>query len=143
MRERLAAALLSLLVVACGAPFAELHETTLPSPDGQRPLPVRLIDTSQRVVSMEPELSDHAGSDEPTLTAVQGKPNAFVLSWIGGMCDSDVEIHFRPLESGFGLQFHTNANPGLGCPAAGIYRAIRVELTEPLSIEDIDIVPGT
>ena len=142
MGERFAAAALALLVLACGPPAGQLHVITLSTPDGEHPLPVRLGDTSERIVSIEPELFDGAAANDPSVRGVAGKPNAFVLSWIGGMCDSDVVINFWPEEDGFGLQLHTNAKPGLGCPAAGIGRAIQIELSEPVSVDDITLVPG-
>jgi hypothetical protein len=143
MGERLAATVLAFVVAACGAPAGQMHELTLRTPDGQYPLRVRFGDTSRSVVTIQgTERLDHAASNDPAVSGVPGAPDAFVLSWIGGMCDSDALINFWPEEGGFGLQLHTNTKPGLGCPSAGIARALRVELTAPASVDDIRVVPG-
>ena len=59
-------------------------------------------------------------------------PTSFVVAWLGGMSDRNAEILFAPIETGFHVHLQTNEKLGLGCPAGGIARALRVRTSAPV-----------
>jgi hypothetical protein len=143
-RIQLIGLLVALLTIGgCdGQLLGRTFDTTLVDPINGVALPIRLGDTTGKVVRIEPDLQDHAGADDPTVAASSSDPNAFVVSWIGSMCDADVVMNFWPRERGYALQVHVNGKPGLGCPAAGIPRAVRVTMSEPFVVDTVSVVGG-
>jgi hypothetical protein len=127
--------LLALLVVACGPPAGTLFKTTLTTEDGSYPMPVTLGDTTGMVVSVEPTTVAAWPGDEPAVTAEPGNPNVLILSWMGGACESETVVGFWPVDGGFGMYVAPRGGPGLGggCPAIGLFRAVRITLTEPVA----------
>ena len=132
----------ALLVAACVGPNGQLFQTTLrdisPSnPAGDLPMLVVLGDETGLVIGIEPgagELFDL----NPSVQADPGDPNAFVVSWLGGMCDNDAALSFRPQQAGYSLALTVHEKLGLGCPAAGIYRSVRVRTSKPISPDSIE-----
>jgi hypothetical protein len=64
-------------------------------------------------------------------------PNAIIAGWLGGLCDSDATLTFGQTGSGYALHLEVHEKLGLGCPAAGIGRAVRITLSKPVRIGDI------
>jgi hypothetical protein len=136
----------ALLIAACVGPSGQLFQTTLmhvspANPAGDLPLPVVLGDESGLVVGIE----QGAGGTfvrRPTVEVDPADPNAFVVSWLGGLCDSDAAISFRPHEAGYSLALTINEKLGLGCPAAGVGRSVRVITSKPIPPGSIETFGG-
>ena len=137
------ALLLLLLIAACSGQLAgRTFETTLVDQGGEYALPVRLGDTTDKVLRIEQGTLEPGRVSGTGVWAVAGNPNSFVVTWLGGVCDGDAVINLWPLDEGYGLQIHTNGKPGLGCPAAAVPRSLLVTLSEPVAAESIAIVGG-
>jgi hypothetical protein len=92
-------------------------------------LPVRLVDHTGLVTSM---VVAGPALDQVELLAVwnpPGRPDALLVQWLGGACDSSVALEFDRTEAGFGLTIHTEQQLVLGCVAAGISRTVRLDFS--------------
>src|SRR5262245_21934619 len=117
MRTLASGLLVAIAAAACLPVNGPQFHTTLTLADGSYPLPVALGDETGVVVGIEPGPPDMSAGD----LAVYPEPidaNAFVASWLGGMCDSDAELSLLRRRSGPGyvLAIHVNEKLGLGCP---------------------------
>lgn len=139
MRALLTGAILIAVLATCGPPPGVLFNATLSNPDGEFPLPVELGDTSGLVVGIGPAQFDHGDFRDAGVLADRTSPNAFILTWLGGMCDSDAALVFSRRDSGYDIRLAVHGKPGGGCPAAGILRGLRIETTEPIPVATITI----
>src|SRR5690349_21536205 len=89
------------------------------------PLPVTLTDQTGLVTAVAQE-PDAQVANEPSLAAVAGDPNAAVLTWLGGACDSDATVLFHHLNGGYVMNVAIHEKIGLGCTAVGIPRSLRI-----------------
>jgi len=131
-----------LFLVACIGPNGQLFQTTLlhisPSnPAGDLPLLVVLGDETGMVLGIEPGAAEVFDLG-PSVQADAADPNAFLVAWLGGMCDNDAALSFRPHEAGYSLALTVHEKLGLGCPAAGVYRSVRVRTSKPISPDSIE-----
>ncbi len=129
--------LLASVAGACLPPAGRQFQTTLSTPSGEYPLPVLLGDETDLVVAIEPAESDAFGGLEPVLQADPTDPNAFIVVWIGGACDNDAALSFRPSGPGYALHLEVHGKLVLGCTAAGIGRAVRIRASEAIRIGTI------
>ena len=141
--RRGALVILALAVVACGSPKGRLFHTTLTTSDGSYPLPVTLGDRTHLVIGIDPGARDSSVTAGPAVRSDSGDPNVLIVSWLGGMCDDESVVSFWPDDDGYWLTVATRG--GLlngGCPAAGVYRAIRITTSEPVAVDQIDVAVG-
>jgi hypothetical protein len=142
MRKLLVALGLVALIGACGAPTGRQFSTTLvhTSPDnpaGDDLLSVVLGDETNLVTAIE---SAEVAATDPGPLSVKADPlvpNAIIAVWLGGLCDENATLAFERSGSGYALRLDTHQKIGLGCPAAGIGRAVRIKLSEPVPVGDI------
>jgi len=127
-------ALLVAAVAACEQPTGALFQTTLANPNGEFRLPVTLADETGLVVGIGPGPFDPPNFRDAGLRADPTDPNAFILTWLGGMCDSDAALLFRATGTGHDLRVAVHEKAGFGCPAAGILRALRIETSAPIEL---------
>lgn len=139
MRARLAGAILTAVLASCGPPPGVLFSTTLSNADGEFPLPVALGDTSGLVVGIGPAQYDPADFRDAGVLADPTGPNGFILTWLGGMCDSDAGLVFSRSDSGYDIRLAVPGKLGGGCPAAGILRGLRIETSAPIPVATITI----
>jgi hypothetical protein len=94
------------------------------------PLPVVLTDHVGAVVSIgeAPEGLQPAAAEG--FMTVPGRPTALVLHWVGGACDSRVDVDVQGTDA---LEFtlKVTARPG-PCEAMGVLRAVEVTLAGTL-----------
>jgi hypothetical protein len=133
---------LGLVLAACLGPSGQLFRTTLlhispDNPAGDLPLPVVLGDETGLVVAIEPAIGDTSDL-KPSVRSDPVDPNAFIVSWLGGMCDNDAQLLFRPHEAGYSLALIVGRKVGLGCPAAAVSRGVRVKTSRPIAPESIE-----
>ena len=131
---------------ACLGPSGQLFKTTLlhiseGNPAGDLPLPVVLGDETGLVVSIEPAAGETSDL-KPTVRPNPEDKNSFTVSWLGGMCDSDAQLLFRPHESGYSLALIVGRKLGLGCPAAGVPRGVLIKTSAHLALESIETFGG-
>jgi len=143
MRAFAIALTLALALTACLGPGGQLFRTTLlhlspDNPAGDLPLPVVLGDETGLVLAIEPATGE-IFDIKPAVRSDPAGPNALIVSWLGGMCDSDAELLFRPHEAGYSLALTVGRKLGLGCPAAGIGRGVRIKTSAPVSPESIEM----
>jgi hypothetical protein len=129
---------LAIVAAACLPPAGTLFKTTVVQPDGSYPLPVALGDQTGLVTAIEPIVADGSGSFELAVKADPDNANALILTWIGGACDDDVAIALARSESGFSLFLDTKAGFG-ACMALGLFRAIRIRVSEPIAADSIAV----
>jgi len=133
---------LGLVLAACLGPIGQLFKTTLlhispDNPAGDLALPVVLGDETGLVVAIEPATGDTSDL-KPSVRSDPADPNAVIVSWLGGMCDSDAELLFRPHEAGYTLALTVGRKLGLGCPAAAVLRGLRIKTSAPVVPESIE-----
>lgn len=135
-RATAARVLLAVFVVAaCLPPAGRLFETTLLH--DTRDLPVTLGDQTDLVVGIEPSDVDSWDFPDPGVIADPGNPGAFVLTWLGGACDSEAVVSFQHAGSGYALRVEVRRGFSLGCTAVGIRRALRIVTAEPIPVGSI------
>jgi hypothetical protein len=142
MRAFAIAVTLGLALAGCLGPSGQLFKTTLlhispENPAGDLPLPVVLGDETGLVLGIEPAVGEGFES-KPTVRSDPADPSAVIVSWLGGMCDSDAELLFRPHEAGYTLALTVGRKLGLGCPAAAVLRGVRIKTSAPVSPESIE-----
>lgn len=125
-------------MAACGPPPGVLFETTVTNPNGEYPLPVTLGDQTGLVVAIGAAQFDSADFRDAGVLADPTRPNAFILTWLGGMCDNDTAVGFRQTDPGYDLHLAVHGKFG-SCPAAGILRGLRIETSEPIALASITI----
>ena len=134
----LSGVLLASLLAGC-QPAGRIFRTTLEPSD--RPLPVILGDETGLVVGVEPVSMDFTTwTDTPPLRADPADARAAVLSFLGGMCDQDVKLAFRLHEAVYELRVDVAQKLGLGCPAAGVMRSVRIVTSEPLPVASVLVI---
>lgn len=139
MKPWLIALIGAAVLASCGQPPGARFTTTISTPNGELPLPVTLVDTTGLVVAIGPAEIDQADFRDAGVLPDPGNPTAFVLTWLGGMCDNDVALVLSSTDSGYDLNLAIHQKLGGGCPAAGVLRAIRVETTAPIPVATISI----
>jgi hypothetical protein len=135
--SRLVAAIgLAVVLAGCLPPAGRLFRTDLPT-DSYHPLPVVLGDQTGLVMRIEPGPPVASVPD----TAVRGDPadpNAFVVTWLGGPCESDTALSLA--RSGARYALRLDVHQGFGsCPAVGIERNLYVRTSAPISADLIDL----
>jgi hypothetical protein len=131
-------------VAACQPPAgrvfqATLLHTSLSNPSGDYPLPVTLLDQADLVVGIEPTDGDTQGGPDPFVQVDPADPKALVLTWLGGLCDNDAAVSLYPTEPGYTLRLDVHQKLGLGCPAAGVLRGLRIVTSQPIPTGSITV----
>ena len=95
-------------------------------------------------MGLVPDLRTHrnrltGGARDSAARWVMKDPTAVILTWLGGMCDSDAALVFSPTDSGYDIRLAVFGEPGPGCPAGGIMRGLRIETSEPIPVGAITI----
>jgi hypothetical protein len=131
----------AVVVAACGSSEGRLFQTVMPTVQGD-PLPVALRDLSGLVTGIEPAEFDPRATTGPLVGADPADPGAFIVSWLGGLCDDAAALSFRRSDSTYALRLEIRLKPGFGCPAAGVPRGLRIETSSPIPADSILISGG-
>jgi hypothetical protein len=139
MTTRLSVLALAILVAACSLPPAgRLFRTSLPR-DSYAPLPVVLGDETELVTGIE---AGPAGTDPGLRATVRVDPEdgqAFIVTWMGGLCASDAALSFTRAGSGYALHLEGH-EPLLGsCSMGGIGQGLRIRTSSPIPLELIAV----
>lgn len=130
----------SIVLAACGSPADRPFRTTLASPDGSYPLPVLLGDETGLVTRIEPAAFDSTARYDLDLAAQADPtdPRAFVVTWLGGACDNDAGLSYKPGPGGYLVRLEVHGKVGLGgCIALGIPRGVRIVTSSPIALDTI------
>ena len=139
MRHVLIRAMLAVVLASCVQPPAATYTTTIANPTGELPLPVTLGDRTGLVAGIGPATFDQGDFRDAGVLADPNSPNAFILTWMGGMCDNDAAVVFSSITSGYDLHLNVHEKLGGGCPAAGVLRGLRIATTSPIAMGAISI----
>jgi hypothetical protein len=138
MRATAVGMILATLLIGCGVK-GERFETTLSTATGEFPLPVELGDGTDLVIGIEPADPDEWTGILPTVEVDPTDRLSLIFRWLGGMCDNNAVIAFQALESGYSLHLGVARKLGLGCPAAGVLRSVRIRTSIPIDADSIRI----
>jgi len=132
----------AVIVTACDKPpSGQLFSTHLPTTDHE-PLLVTLHDQTGIVASVAPGPPDARAMSAARVDADPADPNAFVLSWVGGLCDAPADVTFVRGDSGYSLQLLDPAASG-SCPAVGVERGLLIKTSIPIAMGSIAVInPG-
>jgi len=130
--------LVASFVSAC-QPAGRVFQATLGPAD--RPLPVSLTDETGLIVGLEAvAMNFTTWTDTPPLRGDPADGRAAILSFLGGMCDQDAKLAFRLHEGVYELRLNLQEKLGLGCPAAGVMRSVRLVTSEPIPVATVLVV---
>ncbi|TAK02362.1 MAG: hypothetical protein EPO36_02495 [Chloroflexota bacterium] len=131
--------LVAFVVATCGSPAGTQFRTELPNA-GYDPLPLVLYDETGLVIGIEPAEPNPDAGLNAVVEADPGDPDAFIVSWFGGLCDEVAELFLRPSEST--LFLHLEVPQGTNCPAMAVRRALRIRTSSPIPEESIVVTGG-
>src|SRR5262245_36427201 len=128
-----AVAAVLLASAACGAPNVNAFHVMVKSADGTYPLPIELLDRSNEVTAVDALSGVESNGNDLAIQIDASNSKAVVVSWLGGACDNDASFSVWKADTGYGLimETHRNVNFRGGCPALGIWRAIRITMSDP------------
>ena len=89
-------------------------------------------------MGIEPAVST-SGPGDLTVQSDPADPDALVVTWLGGLADTDASIYFWRADTGYWLQVTVHKKPGLGGPALGIPRALRIHVRTPIDAAAVSI----
>lgn len=138
MRALVAFAVLAVMVGACGKPSGTAFTTTIRTADGDLALQVSLYDATGLVTAIDPAQVDSSQFRDAGVLVDPADPNAFILTWLGGMCDNDVELALASSGPSYDVRVAIHVKFG-SCPGAGVFRAVRIATSKPLPIEAMTI----
>jgi hypothetical protein len=125
---------------ACQEPGGQLFRTTLPT-SAYQPLPLVLRDQTGLVIGIEAAALDKPTFGDPLVLADPSDPDAFTVSWIGGLCESDAALSLWRSASQYFLQIAVTRG-GTGCPMAGVVRGLRIKTSSPIPVDSIRVFGG-
>lgn len=129
--------LVASLFAACQLSTGRTFQATL-DPESDHPLPVSVSDATGLVVGIEPATMDPGMSTEtPALREDQTVRGTAIFTFLGGLCDRDARISFGRSDGSYELRVYIAEKPGLGCPAAGVPRSVRISTSEPLPVASV------
>jgi hypothetical protein len=138
LRATAVGVILVTLLAGCGAK-GERFETTLSTADGEFPLLVELGDGTDLVTGIEALDSDVWTGVLPMVEVDPTDRQSLIFRWLGGMCDNNAVLAFQALESGYSLHLGVARKLGLGCPAAGVLRTVRIRTSIPIDANSISL----
>jgi hypothetical protein len=132
--------LVAFLVATCGSPVGHELRTNLPTGD-YSPLQVVLSDATGLVTGIEPAEADPQADAKAVIEVDPADPAAFIVTWLGGLCESEAVLTFRSSESSYFLHVEVHRGGG-GCPAMAVSRSLRVRTSNPIPAESIVVTGG-
>jgi hypothetical protein len=140
---RAVSVVLAIAVAACMSPAGRLFKTTQldispANPSGDYPVPIVLGDETDLVTGIGPTTVDPSYSDELAVEEDPTDPDAIIAKWLGGACEHDAALSFRPSGSGYAL--HLEVHRGFGsCPADGVLRSVRIKTVKVVPLDSITV----
>jgi hypothetical protein len=126
-------------IVGCSGPTEpepRLFRTALPL--GNQPLPMVLSDQTGLVTGIGPSADPQGDDVQPVILADPRDPMAFVITWVGSLCDTDAALSFKSNEGGYRLQLTVSPGAG-GCQMlVAVPRAVRIATSTAIPVGSIE-----
>jgi hypothetical protein len=113
-----------------------VFRTALPQ-EVDEPLPVVLHDTTGLVRMIGPAVDSRGDDVVPELVPDPTDPKAFVITWLGGPCESEATLSFTSAGEGYVLVL--GASHEGSCPLIGYPRGVRISTTVAIPIRSIEV----
>jgi hypothetical protein len=130
-RRTLGIGLAATLLAGCSLLVPQGIQTTIPAADGNRALPVTVVDHAAIVAGVGPARAaapQDWGRGE--VQSVGGRDDAVLVSWVGGSCDDRAIITIDPDGDRYTVTVKAQSS-AMGCDAAGHFRSVVLTLTRP------------
>ena len=113
------------------SPTGTLFRAMMLAPAQYASVPLVFGDETGLVTAIEQQ--PLAGGFDPGTRVSADPTNATVLSvsWLGGACDTEIDISFARASSGYALEIQSHRGAGT-CPAVGIPRGLEIDLSAPV-----------
>jgi hypothetical protein len=139
MRSIALGVLVAASIVGCSGPQGQeprLFRTALPL--GNQPLPMVLSDQTGLVSGIGPAADPQGDDIQPVIVADPSDPMAFVITWVGSVCDEDAALSFKPNEGGYRLQLTVSPGAG-GCQMlVAVPRGVRIVTSTAIPVSSIE-----
>jgi hypothetical protein len=137
MRSIALGVLVAASILGCSEPGPEprLFRTALPL--GDRPLPMVLSDQTGLVTGIGLAADPQGNDIQPVILADPSDPKAFVITWIGSVCDTDATLSFKPHEEGYRLQLSVSPGARACQLMVAVPRGVRIVTSTAIPISSI------
>ena len=140
MRNIALSVLVAASIVGCSGPQGpepRLFRTALLQADDQ-PVPVVLGDQTGLVTGIGPAADPQGIDNLPVILADPSDPLAFVITWVGSVCDEEAALSFKSNEGGYRLQL--TVSPGArGCQMlVAVPRGVRIVTSTAIPVSSIE-----
>ena len=96
-----------------------------------------LSDQTGLVTGIGP-VADPQGNDiQPVILADPSDPMAFVITWVGSVCDEDAALSFKPHEGGYRLQLSVSPGARACQLMVAIPRGVRIVTSTAIPVSSI------
>jgi hypothetical protein len=97
-----------------------------------------LSDQTGLVTGIGP-VADPQGDDiQPVILADPSDPRAFVIAWVGSVCDTDAALSFKPSEGGYRLQLTVSPGARACQMMVAVPRGVRIVTLTAIPISSIE-----
>ena len=128
----LGVALIAALLAGCSLiPPPAGIQITIPATGDVHALPVTIVDHAAIVRDAEPADIPNDIPWETAVHAVPGRDDAILLTWMGGDCDDRAIVTIDQNGARYDMTVKAQSS-AMGCSAIGVFRAVRLTLTEPV-----------
>lgn len=126
-------------VAAC-ASQGRTFQVTLGT-DDTRPLPVNIRDETGLVTGITEATVDSTIGFDPSLKADPSDPNASILTWQGGGCDTGTDLTFHVVNGSYLVNIASHEGMG-SCSGGAVPRAIRIVTSRAIPASSISVAGG-
>jgi hypothetical protein len=126
-------------IVGCSGsqgPEPRLFTTALPL--GYQPLPMVLSDQTGLVTGIGPATDPQGADVQPVILADPSDPMAFVITWIGSVCDEDAALSFKAKEGGYRLQLTVSPGARACQLLVAVPRGVRIVTSSAIPVSSIE-----
>jgi hypothetical protein len=140
MRSIALGVLVAASIAGCSGPQGpepRLFRTALLQAADQ-PLPVVLGDETGLVTGIGPAADPQGDDIQPVVLADPSDPMAFVITWIGSVCDEDAALSFKAHEGGYRLQLTVSPGARACQLLVAVPRGVRIVTSTAISVSSIE-----
>ena len=127
-------------LAGCGLLPSPSPAAVIPAAGDVKALPIVLVDPAGLVRTVVPGGPD-VGFDRG-VEPIAGSQTAAVVRWIGGVCDIRTSVTVTLRGTVIEIKLSTEAGFG-GCVAAGVFRTITIDFSQPIGGQTLDLVVGS
>jgi hypothetical protein len=83
--------------------------------------------------------ADPQGDDiQPVILADPSDPTAFVITWVGSVCDTNAALSFKPNDGGYGLQLTVSPGARACQMMVAVPRGVRIVTSTAINVSSIE-----